>query len=86
MILITIISCDYLNLSLADEYVGNVTIPTQVIEYSQNFLQAIIQSDLNIQIKLNYIKLISVKYLLIRKFRNYQTKTSVAVPSQDLDF
>jgi hypothetical protein len=40
MILITIISCDYLNLSLADEYVGNVTIPTQVIEYSQNFLQA----------------------------------------------
>ena len=38
--LITIISCDYLNLSLANEYVGNVTIPTQVIEYNQNFLQA----------------------------------------------
>ena len=50
------------------------------------FSRRIIQSDLNIQIKLNYIKLISVKYLLIRKFRNYQTKTSVAVPSQDLDF
>ena len=33
-ILITIISCDYLNLSLADE------IPFQVIEYNQNFLQA----------------------------------------------
>jgi hypothetical protein len=31
-ILITIISCDYLNLSLADEHVGDVTIPTQVIE------------------------------------------------------
>jgi hypothetical protein len=30
-ILITIISCDYLNLSLADEHVGGVTIPTQVI-------------------------------------------------------
>ena len=39
-ILIMIISCDYLNLSLADEYVGDVTIPTQVIEYNQNFLQA----------------------------------------------
>jgi hypothetical protein len=29
-ILITIISCDYLNLSLADEHVGDVTIPTHV--------------------------------------------------------
>ena len=39
-ILATIISCDYLNLSLADEHVGDVTIPTQVIEYNQYFLQA----------------------------------------------
>ena len=39
-ILITIISCDFLNLSLANEYVGDVTIPTQVIEYNQHFLQA----------------------------------------------
>jgi hypothetical protein len=39
-ILITIISCGYLNLSLADEHVGDVTIPAQVIEYNQNFLQA----------------------------------------------
>jgi hypothetical protein len=38
-ILITIISCDYLNLSLAEEHIGDVTIPTQVIKYSQNFLQ-----------------------------------------------
>ena len=37
-ILITIFSCDYL--SLADEHVGDITIPTQVIEYNQNFLQA----------------------------------------------
>ena len=37
-ILFTIISCDYLNLSLADEHVGDVTIPTQVIKYNQNFL------------------------------------------------
>ena len=39
LILITIISCDYLNLSLADEHVGDVPKPTQVIEYDQNFLQ-----------------------------------------------
>ena len=38
-ILISIISYDYLHLSLADEHVGDVTIPTQVIEYNQNFLQ-----------------------------------------------
>jgi hypothetical protein len=52
-ILITVISCDYLNLSLVNEYVGDVIIPTQVIEYNQNFLW-ISQSDWNIQIKLNY--------------------------------
>jgi hypothetical protein len=39
-ILITIISCDYFYLSLADEHVGDVTIPTQVIKYNQFFLQA----------------------------------------------
>jgi hypothetical protein len=39
-ILITIISCDYLNLSLANEYVDDVTIPTQVIKYNQTILQA----------------------------------------------
>jgi hypothetical protein len=39
-ILITIISCDYLNLSLTDEHVGDVIIPTQIIEYNQNFLEA----------------------------------------------
>ena len=39
-ILITIISCDYLNLSLANEYVGDVTIPTQIVKCNQNFLQA----------------------------------------------
>jgi hypothetical protein len=51
--LITIISCDYLNLSLENEYVGDVTIPTQVIEYNQNILQA--DQVISIQIKLNYI-------------------------------
>ena len=39
-ILITIISCDYLNLSLANEYVDDVTMPTQVIKNNHNFLQA----------------------------------------------
>jgi hypothetical protein len=39
-ILITIISCDYLNLSLADEHVGEVTIPPQALEYNQNILKA----------------------------------------------
>jgi hypothetical protein len=38
-IFITIISCDYLNLLLANGNVGDVTIPTQVIKYNQNFLQ-----------------------------------------------
>jgi len=32
--------CDFLNFLLANEYVGDVTIPTQVIKYSQYFLQA----------------------------------------------
>ena len=47
-ILITIISCDYLNLSLADEHVGDVTIPTQVIKYNQNFLQAGLANQIEI--------------------------------------
>ena len=40
LILITTISCDYLNLTLANEYVNDVTTPTQVIMNNQNFLQA----------------------------------------------
>ena len=39
-VLITIISCDYLNFLLANEYVGDVTIPTHVIKYNQFCLQA----------------------------------------------
>ena len=58
-ILITIISCDYLNLSLADEHVGDITIPTQVIEYNQNVLQA----DQPIRLKYsNQIKLLHNVY------------------------
>jgi len=33
-ILITSISWDYLNLSVVNEYVGNITIPIQVIMYN----------------------------------------------------
>jgi hypothetical protein len=55
--LITITSCDYLNLSLANEYVGDVTIPTHVIKYNQIFPRRNSQSDCSIQIKLNYNKI-----------------------------
>ena len=39
-ILITIISCNTLNMSLGNEYVVDVTIPTQTIKYNHHFLQA----------------------------------------------
>ena len=56
-ILIVIISCDYLNLSLENEYVGDATIPTQVIKYNQHFLQADqpIRLQYSYQIRLLYI-------------------------------
>ena len=54
-ILITIISWDYLNLSVANEYVGDVTIPTQVIMYNQCCFRQISQSNCSIHIKSNYI-------------------------------
>jgi hypothetical protein len=54
-ILIRIISWDYFNLSLANEYVGDVTIPTQNIKYSQLFPRQIRQSNCSIHIKLNYL-------------------------------
>jgi len=56
--LITIISCDYLNSSLVNEYVGDVTIPTQVIKYNQNVRQADqpIPLQYSNQIKLYYGK------------------------------
>jgi hypothetical protein len=64
-ILITIISWDYLNLSLANEYVGDVIIPTQVIKHNQNFSKRISQSDCNIHFKLNYFILQFIIYRLI---------------------
>ena len=58
-ILITIISWNYLNLSLANKYVDDVTIPTQVIKHNQCCSRQISQSDCSIHIKLNYSKLLS---------------------------
>ena len=54
-ILVTIMSCDYLNLSLVNEYVGDVTIPTQVIKYNQYCSRQISQLDCSIHIKLIYL-------------------------------
>jgi hypothetical protein len=54
-------------LSLADEHVGDVTIPTQVIEYNQTFLQA----DYPIILKYsNQIKLLKSNYNLIIQNNN----------------
>ena len=72
-ILATIILYDYLNLSLGDEHVGDVTIQTQVIEYNQNFLQTISQSDWNIQIKLNYSHLTQCEFYLVFRCTDHNT-------------
>ena len=40
---------------VANEYVGDVTIPTQVIMYNQCCSRQISQSDCSIHIKLNYL-------------------------------
>jgi hypothetical protein len=64
-ILITIISWDYLNLSLANEYIGDVTIPTQVIQYNQNFLQA--DQPIRLQYS-NQIKLYHAKSVFLYGF------------------
>jgi len=63
-ILITIISWDYLNLSLANEYVGEVTI-TWVIKYNQFCSRRITQSNCSIQIKLNYDVMITKTLILL---------------------
>ena len=45
------------DLSLLNDYVGDVTIPIQVIKYNQFFSRRISQSDCSIHIKLNYFLL-----------------------------
>jgi hypothetical protein len=54
-ILISINSYDYLNWSLRNDYIGDVTIPTQVIKYNQCCSRHISQSDCSIHSQLNYI-------------------------------
>ena len=52
-----ITSWDYFNLSWANEYVDDVTIPTQVIKYNQCCSKWISQSDCSIHIKFNYLQI-----------------------------
>ena len=63
-ILITIISWDYLNLSLANEYVGDITIPTYIIRYNQCCSRQISQSDCSIHIKLKYYLILKDQKIL----------------------
>jgi hypothetical protein len=87
-ILITIISCDYLNWSLANEYVGDVTIPTQVIEYNQNFHQAhqpIILQYSN-QIKLfwySHDNLMICVFIIVGKRAKIRREVSCIVPLEN---
>ena len=69
-ILITIILWDYLNLSLANEHVGDVTIPTHIIKYNQCCFRRISQSDCSIHIKLNYCAFSPFLYFRRRRTRN----------------
>ena len=60
----TIISGDYLNLSLANEYVGDVTIPTEprLSSITKIFSRRISQSDCSIPVKLNFYNLNQMNY------------------------
>jgi len=85
-ILITIISCDYLNLSLADEHVGDVTIPTQVIENSQNFPRRIkpIRLKYSNQIKLYWNNYWYIPSMIRRAWR-YQKGQPETVNQRETD-
>jgi len=50
--------------SLANEYVGGVTIPTQVIKYNQCCSRRISHSDCNIHMKLNYLLMLCWLYIV----------------------
>ena len=62
LILIIIISLDYLNLFVANEYISDVTIPIRVIKYNQCCSRWISQLDCSINIKL---------FTFIVTFRNF---------------
>ena len=80
-ILITIISWDYLNLSLANEYIGNVTTPTQVIKYIQCGSRRMSQSNCSIYIKLNYytIKQKHFRFILLRPCQYIYTDANLLI-------
>jgi hypothetical protein len=56
---------------MATEYVGDVTIPTQVIKYKQFFFRRFNQSDCHIHITLNYMELL----LVFQQFFSYIVNT-----------
>ena len=64
-ILVTIISWDYLHLSLANEYVGDVTIPTQIIKYNQCYCRWISQLDCSIHMKMIIREYVFVSFVKI---------------------
>ena len=65
-----IISWDYLNLTLVIEYVGDVTIPTDVIEYNNFFLQA------DQPIRLQYSHQIKLYAIITQVFSSSATRGS----------
>jgi hypothetical protein len=82
-LLITLISWDYLNLTLENEYGGDVTKPTQVIKYNQVFLQA------DQPIRLQYSRQIKL-YANVTNISKYEIGTvgsvhSVSVPIGEFD-
>ena len=66
LIYTTIISCDYSNLSFASQYVDDITIPSQVIEYNQNFYQ--VDQPIGLQYS-NLIKLLFLFFFFLELSR-----------------
>jgi hypothetical protein len=62
-ILITIISWDYLNLSLANEYVSDVTIPSYVIKYYQCCSRRISQSNVERHFQQHFSYIMAVSFI-----------------------
>jgi hypothetical protein len=53
----SIYSWDYLNLSFVNDYIGDVTLPTQAIKYNKCCSRRISQSDCSIHDKLNHCQM-----------------------------
>ena len=86
-IFITIISWDYMNVYVANEYVCDVTITTQVIMNNQCCSRQISQSDCSIHIKLNYYKIkFKVSFLTILEFSHTRHGKTVYVRGRWFNF